>query len=39
MSFNVGNKSVQREFKRFIGVASVEVLTFNPTQEELAKVV
>ena len=37
MSFNVGNKSVQREFKRFIGVASVEVLTFNPTQEELEK--
>lgn len=37
MSFNVGNKSVQREFKRFIGVASVEVLAFNPTQEELAK--
>lgn len=36
MSFNVGNKS-ESKFKRWIGVASTKIITFNPDKEELTK--
>lgn len=37
MAFATGKASVDVQFKKYIGIASCHVVTFNPTKEELSK--